>query len=147
MDTGCSRAGSGLHYGAERIGATVLPTSVGNTERQIKLTAGFRYPRRLRVHPRYLLHIGEVGEKMGIDIKNDTDLRTGDSGGQPGLEGMRTRIQDWLGIVRCKSTIPRGISELSGPRAFTECSQQNGVHIWSDLARSENYRPQQWGTA
>ena len=133
---GLFTGGLGLHYGAERIGATVLPTSVGNTERQIELMQDLGTT-AIACTPSYLLHIGEVGEKMGIDIKNDTDLRTGILGAEPWSEGMRTRIQDWLGI---KAYDIYGTSELSGPM-FTECSQQNGVHIWSDLALVEIIDP------
>ena len=133
---GLFTGGLGMHYGAERIGATVLPTSVGNTERQIELMQDLGAT-AIACTPSYLLHIGEVAEKMGVSIKKDTDLRTGILGAEPWTEGMRNRIEDWLGI---KAYDIYGTSELSGPM-FTECSEQKGVHIWSDLALVEIIDP------
>ncbi|WP_321504755.1 phenylacetate--CoA ligase [uncultured Methanoregula sp.] len=133
---GLFTGGLGMHYGAERIGATVLPTSVGNTERQIELMQDLKAT-AIACTPSYLLHIGEVAEKMGINIKNDTCLKTGILGAEPWTESMRTRIEDWLGI---KAFDIYGTSELSGPM-FTECSEQNGFHIWSDIALVEIIDP------
>ncbi len=133
---GLFTGGLGLHYGAERIGATVLPTSVGNTERQIELMQDLGAT-AIACTPSYLLHIGEVAEKMGVDIKKDTKLRTGILGAEPWTEGMRNRIQDWLGI---KAYDIYGTSELSGPM-FTECTEQKGFHIWSDIALVEIIDP------
>ena len=133
---GLFTGGLGMHYGAERIGATVLPTSVGNTERQIELMQDLGAT-AIACTPSYLLHIGEVAEKMGVDIKKDTRLRTGILGAEPWTEGMRNRIEDWLGI---KAYDIYGTSELSGPM-FTECSEQKGFHLWSDLALAEIIDP------
>ncbi len=133
---GLFTGGLGLHYGAERIGATVLPTSVGNTERQIELMQDLGAT-AIACTPSYLLHIGEVAEKMGVDIKKDTKLRTGVLGAEPWTDRMRTRIEDWLGI---KAYDIYGTSELSGPM-FTECVEQKGFHIWSDLALVEIIDP------
>ncbi|MDD4567105.1 MAG: AMP-binding protein, partial [Methanoculleus chikugoensis] len=87
--------------------------------------------------PSYLLHIGEVAEKMGVSIKNDTDLRMGFLGAEPWSEQMRGRIEDWLGI---RAYDIYGTSELSGPM-FTECIEQQGIHIWGDLALVEIVDP------
>jgi phenylacetate-CoA ligase len=133
---GLFTGGLGLHYGAERIGATVLPTSVGNTERQIELMQDLGST-AIACTPSYLLHMGEVAEKMGISIKNDTKLRTGILGAEPWTEGMRNRMQDWLGI---KAYDIYGTSELSGPM-FTDCAEQKGIHIWSDIALTEIIDP------
>jgi phenylacetate-CoA ligase len=133
---GLFTGGLGLHYGAERIGATVLPTSVGNTERQIELMQDLGST-AIACTPSYLLHMGEVAEKMGISIKKDTQLRTGILGAEPWTEGMRNRIQDWLGI---RAYDIFGTSELSGPM-FTECAEQKGIHIWSDIALTEIIDP------
>jgi phenylacetate-CoA ligase len=133
---GLFTGGLGLHYGAERIGATVLPTSVGNTERQIELMQDLGAT-AIACTPSYLLHIGEVAERMGVDIKKDTKLRTGVLGAEPWTDRMRTRIEDWLGI---KAYDIYGTSELSGPM-FTECVEQKGFHIWSDLALVEIIDP------
>jgi phenylacetate-CoA ligase len=133
---GLFTGGLGMHYGAERIGATVLPTSVGNTERQIELMQDLGAT-AIACTPSYLLHIGEVAEKMGVDIKKDTQLHTGILGAEPWTENMRNRIENWLGI---KAYDIYGTSELSGPM-FTECSEQKGFHIWSDLALVELIDP------
>jgi phenylacetate-CoA ligase len=133
---GLFTGGLGMHYGAERIGATVLPASVGNTERQIELMQDLGAT-AIACTPSYLLHIGEVAEKMGVNIKKDTQLRTGILGAEPWTEGMRNRIQDWLGI---RAYDIYGTSELSGPM-FTECSEQKGFHIWSDIALVEIIDP------
>jgi len=133
---GLFTGGLGMHYGAERIGATVLPTSVGNTERQIELMQDLGAT-AIACTPSYLLHIGEVAEKMGVSIKKDTNLRAGILGAEPWTEKMRLRIEDWLGI---KAYDIYGTSELSGPM-FTDCAEQKGVHIWSDLALVEIIDP------
>jgi phenylacetate-CoA ligase len=133
---GLFTGGLGMHYGAERIGATVLPTSVGNTERQIELMQDLEVT-AIACTPSYLLHIGEVAEKMGVDIRNDTHLKAGILGAEPWTEGMRVRIENWLGI---KAYDIYGTSELSGPM-FTECTEQNGFHVWSDIALVEVIDP------
>jgi phenylacetate-CoA ligase len=134
---GLFTGGLGLHYGAERIGATVIPTSVGNTERQIELMQDLGAT-AIACTPSYLLHMGEVAEKMGVSIKKDTKLRTGVLGAEPWTDRMRTRIEDWLGI---KAYDIYGTSELSGPM-FCECVEQKGFHIWSDIALAEIIDPQ-----
>ncbi|MDI6719957.1 MAG: phenylacetate--CoA ligase [Methanomicrobiales archaeon] len=133
---GLFTGGLGLHYGAERIGATVLPTSVGNTERQIELMQDLGAT-AIACTPSYLIHMGEVAERMGISIAKDTQLRTGVLGAEPWSERMRTRIQEWLGI---RAFDIYGTSELSGP-LFTECAEQKGMHVWSDFALVEVLDP------
>jgi len=133
---GLFTGGLGLHYGAERIGATVLPTSVGNTERQIELMQDLKAT-AIACTPSYLLHMGEVAEKMGVSIKDDTRLKVGILGAEPWSEQMRQRIQDWLGI---RAYDIYGTSELSGPM-FCECSEQKGFHVWGDIAYVEILDP------
>ncbi|MDD1675257.1 MAG: phenylacetate--CoA ligase, partial [Methanomicrobiales archaeon] len=133
---GLFTGGLGLHYGAERIGATVIPTSVGNTERQIELMQDLRAT-AIACTPSYLLHMGEVAEKAGVSIKNDTHLRTAILGAEPWSERMRNRIQDWLGV---KAYDIYGTSELYGP-LFCECTEQKGIHMWGDLAYVEIIDP------
>ena len=134
---GLFTGGLGLHYGAERIGATVLPTSVGNTERQIELMQDL-HTTAIACTPSYLLHMGEVAEKMGVSIKDDTNLRTGILGAEPWSDTMKHRIEDWLGI---KAYDIYGTSELSGPM-FCECTEQVGFHVWGDLAYVEILDPE-----
>jgi phenylacetate-CoA ligase len=134
---GLFTGGLGLHYGAERIGAAVLPTSVGNTERQLELMQDMEVT-AIACTPSYLLHIGEVAEKMGISIQDDTNLRVGILGAEPWSDKMRKRMEDWLGI---KAYDIYGTSELSGP-LFTECQEQNGIHVWGDMAMVEIIDPE-----
>jgi phenylacetate-CoA ligase len=133
---GLFTGGLGVHYGAEKVGATVLPTSVGNTERQVELMQDLHVT-AIACTPSYLIHMGEVAEKMGVSIKNDTDLRLGFFGAEPWSEQMRNRIEEWLGI---RAYDIYGTSELSGPM-FTECAEQKGIHIWGDLALVEIVDP------
>ncbi len=133
---GLFTGGLGLHYGAERIGATVLPTSVGNTERQIELMQDLRVT-AIACTPSYLLHMGEVAEKMGVSIKNDTRLRKAIVGAEPWSEQMRLRIKESLGVDAYDIY---GTSELSGP-LFCECEYQQGFHVWSDLIYPEILDP------
>jgi len=133
---GLFTGGLGAHYGAERVGATVLPTSVGNTERQVELMRDLRVT-AIACTPSYLIHIGEVAEKMGISIKNDTLLRKAVVGAEPWTEQMRIRIRDWIGV---EAYDIYGTSELSGP-LFSECIQQQGAHLWGDLIYPEILDP------
>jgi len=133
---GLFTGGLGFHYAAERIGAAVVPASTGNTERQIELIRDLGVT-AMAATPSYMLHLGEVAEKMGVDIKKDTSLKVGLLGAEPWSENMRDRIQDWIGIrgMNCY-----GASELSGP-LFTECAEQDGIHIWGDIALFEILDP------
>ena len=133
---GLFTGGLGLHYGAETIGAAVLPTSVGNTERQIELMQDMEVT-AIACTPSYLLHIGEVAERMGISIEDDTHLKVGILGAEPWSDKLRKRLEDWLGI---RAYDIYGTSELSGP-LFTECQEQDGIHIWADMAMVEIIDP------
>jgi phenylacetate-CoA ligase len=134
---GLFTGGLGLHYGAEKIGATVVPASVGNTERQLELIQDLRVT-AIACTPSYMLHMAETAEKMGINIQKDTVLRTAILGAEPWSEKMRARIQEGTGI---KAYDIYGTSELSGP-LFTECTEQNGIHVWGDLAYVEVIDPE-----
>ncbi len=124
---GLFTGGLGAHYGAEEIGATVLPTSSGNTERQIELIQDLNSS-VIACTPSYFLFMNEVAEKANVSIENDTDLRVGIFGAEPWSEEMRARIEQATGI---KAYDIYGTSELSGP-LFTECQYQDGIHIWAD---------------
>lgn len=134
---GLFTGGLGLHYGAEKIGAAVLPTSVGNTERQIELMQDMEVT-AIACTPSYLIHIGEAAEKMGISIKDDTHLKTAILGAEPWSNKMRLRLEEWLGI---KAYDIYGTSELSGP-LFTECEEQDGIHVWADMTLVEIIDPE-----
>jgi phenylacetate-CoA ligase len=134
---GLFTGGLGLHYGAERIGATVLPIGTGNTERQIELMQDLHVT-AIACTPSYLVHLGETAERMGVSIKNDTNLRVGILGAEPWSERMRNQLQEALGI---RVFDIYGTSELSGPM-FTECTEQQGIHIWGDIAYPEIIDPE-----
>jgi phenylacetate-CoA ligase len=124
---GLFTGGLGLHYGAEEVGTTVLPTSAGNTERQIELMQDLGTT-VIACTPSYFLFMNETANNEGVSIKNDTKMRVGILGAEPWSEAMRARIQDLTGI---KAYDVFGTSELSGP-LFTECTYQDGIHIWAD---------------
>ncbi|MCD1295632.1 phenylacetate--CoA ligase [Methanocella sp. CWC-04] len=124
---GLFTGGLGMHYGAEEIGASVLPIGVGNTERQIELMMDLNTT-AIACTPSYLLHMNEVANSMGISIKDDTSLRVGILGAEPWSLETRKRIEDLMDI---KAYDIYGTSELSGP-LFTECKCQDGIHIWAD---------------
>ena len=133
---GLFTGGLGLHYGAERIGATVLPTGVGSTERQIELMQDLGST-AIACTPSYFLHMIEVADKMGVSIRNDTKLKTGIFGAEPWSQETRQRIEDATGIDAYDIY---GTSELSGPLC-TECQEKNGIHIWGDLFLIETIDP------
>jgi len=124
---GLFTGGLGLHYGTEMVGASAIPTSSGNTERQIELMQDLGST-AIACTPSYFLHINEVTKKMGISIANDTKLKCGLFGAEPWSEEMRRRIEEQTGI---KAYDIFGTSEISGP-LFTECTYQDGIHIWAD---------------
>jgi phenylacetate-CoA ligase len=124
---GLFTGGLGYHYGAEEIGASVVPMGVGSTERQIELMQDLHVT-AIGCTPSYLLYMNEVAKRMGISIKDDTDLRIAISGAEPWSLETRKRIEDSLGI---KAYDFYGTSELSGP-LFGECKEQNGIHVWAD---------------
>jgi phenylacetate-CoA ligase len=125
---GLFTGGLGLHYGAEEVGATVLPTSSGNTEKQLDLMQDLGST-AIACTPSYFLFMSEVASQNGISIQNDTHLKAGIFGAEPWSEEMRSRIEEATGI---KAYDIYGTSELSGPLC-TECQFQEGIHIWADM--------------
>lgn len=124
---GLFTGGLGLHYGAERIGASVIPMSSGNTTRQAMLIKDFKST-ILCSTPSYALTIAEVLEKEGIP-PSETNLKTGIFGAEPWTEGMRAELEKRLGI---KAMDIYGLSEIMGPGVSCECTAQNGMHINED---------------
>ncbi|MDL2261741.1 phenylacetate--CoA ligase [Methanimicrococcus sp. OttesenSCG-928-J09] len=125
---GLFTGGLGVHYGSEKIGATTLPASSGNTERQITLMKDLDVT-GICCTPSYFSFLIEAAENMGCSIKEQTKLKIGIFGAEPWSESLRKRIEERAGI---KAYDVFGTSELSGP-LFTECTEQKGMHIWSDL--------------
>jgi len=133
---GLFTGGLGLHYGGEKLGATVIPASTGNTERQIELIQDLRTT-AVACTPSYFIHMIDVARKMGVDFRKDTLLRTAILGAEPWTEDMRKYIFENSGVVAHNIF---GTSELSGPM-FTDCEEMNGVHIPSDIAITEIIDP------
>lgn len=134
---GLFTGGLGFHYAAERLGSTVIPISAGNTARQVELMKDLGTT-VLACTPSYMLYLAEYASKMGVDIANDTNLRAGIFGAEPWSEETRKRIESKTGITAYDVY---GTSELSGP-LFTECSERNGIHIWSDMFLIEIIDPE-----
>jgi phenylacetate-CoA ligase len=124
---GLFTGGLGLHDGAERLGATVVPASGGGTERQVILLRDFA-ANVLCATPSYALNIAEVAEREGVDLRGGP-LRLGLFGAEPWSDGMRTELQDRLGIV---ARDIYGLSEVMGPGVAVECEAGNGLHGWED---------------
>ncbi len=125
---GLFTGGLGTHYGAERLGATVVPMSGGATERQIVLIQDFG-ARVLCATPSYALAIAEVAEKEGVDLRR-SKLKIGIFGAEPWSEAMRREIQARLGL---KAIDLYGLSEILGPGVASECVEaQAGLHGWED---------------
>ncbi|MDW7651011.1 MAG: phenylacetate--CoA ligase [Bacillota bacterium] len=119
--------GFGLHYGLERAGATVVPASVGNTEKQVMLIQDFGV-NVLVCTPSYALYLAEVSTDMGIDPRS-LPLRVGMFGAEPWTENMRAQIEERLGL---SATDNYGLSEIIGPGVAGECEARCGLHINED---------------
>src|SRR5574341_1453161 len=117
----------GLHYGAERLGASVIPTSSGQTARQSKVRMEFKTTVLVST-PSYALMIGDTIWEMGIPV-SALSLKCGLFGAEPWSEAMRQEIEDTLGIV---ATDNYGLSEIIGPGVAGECLERNGMHLNED---------------
>ena len=124
---GLFTGGLGAHYGAEALGATVVPTSGGNTARQIMLMRDFGTT-AICCTPSYFTYMIEQGEKQGINLR-DLPLRAGIFGAEPWTPEMRARIEEAAGI---KAYDIYGLSEIIGPGVAIECQCQKGLHIFED---------------
>ncbi len=124
---GLFTGGFGLHYGAERIGASVIPASSGNTLRQIQIMTDFKTTALIST-PSYALHVAETIWERGIPLAS-LSLRHGLFGAEPWSERMRQEIQEKLGIV---ATDNYGLSEIIGPGVSGECRERSGLHISED---------------
>jgi phenylacetate-CoA ligase len=124
---GLFTGGFGLHYGAERLGASVIPISAGNTKRQIQIMQDFKTT-ALVCTPSYALKMADVMMEMGIN-PHGLSLRYGLFGAEPWSEAMRSEINERLGI---RSSDNYGLSEVMGPGVAGECRECNGLHINED---------------
>ncbi|HEX29208.1 TPA: phenylacetate--CoA ligase [Candidatus Poribacteria bacterium] len=134
---GLFTGGLGIHYGAEKLGATVIPISGGNTKRQIMIMRDFGST-VLTCTPSYALYIAEVAEEMGIDLK-ELNLRVGFFGAEPWSENRRKQIEERLGLHALDIY---GLSEVIGPGVANECMYKNGLHIFDDHFIPEIINPE-----
>ncbi|GGV41487.1 phenylacetate-coenzyme A ligase [Streptomyces longisporoflavus] len=125
---GLFTGGLGAHYGAERLGCTVIPASGGMTARQVQLIQDFR-PEIIMVTPSYMLTLLEEFERQGIDPRT-TSLKVGIFGAEPWTEEMRREIEERFAI---DAVDIYGLSEVIGPGVAQECVEtKDGLHIWED---------------
>ncbi|MEU6587221.1 phenylacetate--CoA ligase PaaK [Nocardia sp. NPDC046763] len=125
---GLFTGGLGAHYGAERLGCTVIPMSGGMTERQVQLIRDFE-PDAIMVTPSYMLTLLDAMTRQGIDPAS-TSLRVGVFGAEPWTEAMRRELESQLGIDALDIY---GLSEVIGPGVAMECAEtKDGLHIWED---------------
>ena len=125
VNYGLFTGGLRFHYGAEKIGMTVIPSATGNTRRQIEMIEDFGVT-AIHCTPSYALHLAEVAESMGKSL--DT-LKTGIFGAEPWSESMRSELERRLGL---KAYDSYGLSEMYGPGVAFECPERDGLHIWHD---------------
>jgi phenylacetate-CoA ligase len=124
---GLFTGGLGFHYGAERVGATVIPVSGGQTKRQIMLIQDLGST-VLCCTPSYALYLTEVAAEMGVDL-HDTKLRVGIFGAEPWTQRMREEVEAKTGLLAIDIY---GLSEVIGPGVSVECEHQAGLHIFED---------------
>ncbi|MEU9859815.1 phenylacetate--CoA ligase PaaK [Streptomyces sp. NPDC047971] len=125
---GLFTGGLGAHYGAERLGCTVIPASGGMTARQVQLIQDFR-PEVIMVTPSYMLTLLDEFERQGIDPRA-TSLKVGVFGAEPWTEAMRREIEERFAL---DAVDIYGLSEVMGPGVAQECVEtKDGLHIWED---------------
>ena len=125
---GLFTGGLGAHYGAEKLGCTVIPASGGQTAKQVQLIQDFR-PEIIMVTPSYMLTLLDEFERQGIDPRT-TSLRTGIFGAEPWTEQMRREIEERFDI---HAVDIYGLSEVMGPGVANECVEtKDGLHVWED---------------
>ncbi len=124
---GLFTGGLGAHYGAEALGATVVPTSGGNADRQIMLMKDFGVT-AICCTPTYFLHLIDRAAELGVDFK-ELPLRAGVFGAEPWTESMRRHIEN---KSRIEAFDIYGLSEIIGPGVACECRQHQGLHIFED---------------
>ena len=134
---GLFTGGLGAHYGAERLGATVIPISGGNTDRQIMIMSDFGVT-AICCTPSYFLHLIDRASELGIDLSK-LPVRAGVFGAEPWTESMRRRIEQ---IGNIKAFDIYGLSEIIGPGVAIECECQDGLHIFEDHFYPEIINPE-----
>ncbi|MFO7990681.1 MAG: phenylacetate--CoA ligase [Thermoplasmata archaeon] len=134
---GLFTGGLGFHQGAEVLGASIIPTSTGNTKKQIKMMYDFQTT-VLSCTPSYAIYLSEASKKYGYDPLKDFNLKIGMFGAEPWSDEARHSIQESMGL---RAHDVYGMSELYGPGVAVECPKQKGLHIWSDEFLVETINP------
>jgi len=135
---GLFTGGLGIHYGAEKLGASVIPISGGNTKRQIMILQDFG-PTAICCTPSYALNLAEQGRMMGIDMRS-LKLRVGIFGAEPWSDKIRDEIEKTLDIMALNIY---GLSEIMGPGVAMECTEgRNGMHVFEDHFLTEIINPE-----
>jgi len=134
---GLFTGGLGFHYGAQKIGSTIIPVSGGMTQRQIKLMKDLGST-VLCCTPSYAIYLAEAMNKEGVDPRKDLKLKIGNFGAEPWSERIRERIENDLEI---EAFDIYGLTELCGPGVSVECNEHNGLHIWEDHFLVETIDP------
>jgi phenylacetate-CoA ligase len=125
---GMYTGGLGAHYGAEKLGASVIPVSGGNAMRQITIMQDFK-PTILTGTPSYILHLAETAREMGVDFEQ-LHFKSGIFGAEPWSDKMRRRLED---ILKLRAIDIYGLSEVIGPGVSIECyEEQRGLHVFED---------------
>ena len=127
-----------MHYGAEKIGALVIPAGPGNTDKQIMLMQDFKTT-AIHITPSYILYMASMMQEKGIDPRKDLSLRRAFVGAEPYSEETRKKIEGMYGIDAYNSY---GLSEMNGPGVAFECQEKNGMHIWEDNFLVEIIHPE-----
>jgi phenylacetate-CoA ligase len=127
-----------MHYGAEKVGALVIPAGPGNTDRQIALMQDFGTT-AIHLTPSYALYVAGVLHERGVDIGKDLNLRRAYMGAEPYTEETRRKIEYSLGVdvFNCY-----GLTEMNGPGVAFECAYKNGLHLWEDYFLLEIINPE-----
>jgi phenylacetate-CoA ligase len=134
---GLFTGGLGLHYGAMKMGLTIIPMSSGQTKRQLKIMQDFK-PRIISCTPSYALYIAEEAKEMGFDPRQSS-WEIGIFGAEPWSESIRNDIENELSLL---ATDIYGLSEIIGPGVSQECTYKDGLHIFSDLFYPEIIDPE-----
>ncbi|MFC4248370.1 phenylacetate--CoA ligase PaaK [Natribaculum luteum] len=135
---GLFTGGLGLHYGVEKLGATVIPIGGGGTQRQVEMLQDLESD-AISCTPSYALYLAETAEEMGVDVK-DLPLSTVIFGAEPCTEPMREEIEERLDV---NGIDIYGLSEIVGPGVSNECHEaQDGLHLWEDRFYPEVVDPE-----
>jgi phenylacetate-CoA ligase len=134
---GLFTGGLGMHYGAELVGAMVIPSATEGTIKQIEMMRNYGVT-AVHATPSYALYLAETAKELGLDPTRDLPLKTGCFGAEPWSYNMRPILERELGV---KAYDSYGLSELNGPGVGFECKEQDGLHFWSDHFIVEVVKP------